>query len=493
MIPSDKLPYIPNLNKVFDTYSLSLDEQYSKDWEENAYFRFLRDNALIIVKNNIILSAEEYDLSEESTRKEIFYNYLISREDVAAILNTIGDSEKSLAYIIDKNRDSISENDIRVLLSWLEYLNQIDVKSDDKSDNKYRIIDNADDDSEKQESIYPLSYHDTLDISEDKYSVFEYLRKIRSGKIKLNPNFQRGVVWKQVQKSRFIESAILQIPIPTFYMKRRPDGVLVIIDGLQRTYALSEFIDNKYALTGLEALSDLNGKTFKNLEEMDSTLSSKIEDKQLFFYILGSSVPMAAVYDIFNRINTGGTKLERQEVRNCVFIGHSTKFLKDIVQTDDFKKATDNGINDERMKAQEAVLRCVAFVLQPVDSYQGSIDEFLERAMKRLNSMSIIEIEDLEKKVLKTLRLTREFFGKNNFRIPKEKTRGKINVAVMEVVFNCFWNKDRKDFRDKQTMRESYLDMVADPGFLESFRISTSSKSGVNSRFSIAHRYLDGK
>ena len=209
------------------------------------------------------------------------------------------------------------------------------------------------------------------------------------------------------------------------------------------------------------------------------------------FYVLGVSVPMAAVYDIFNRINTGGTKLERQEVRNCVFIGNSTVFLKRVVESDIFKKAVDNGVSDNRMKAREAILRCIAFVIQPISSYQGSIDEFLERAMKKLNAMSSIEIDDLESKTLQTFGLTYDFFGKTNFRIPSKNSRGRINVAVMEVVFNCFWGKECSNFPQKSIVVRSLSNLLKDNDFLDSFRISTSSKSGVSTRFELAHQYLD--
>lgn len=484
--PPAKIPYIPDLSRVYDTYCQIVNTEYSSEIESNSYYQFLVKYNFLRVSNSIIETTDSFNLLDESVRDRSFLKFLEDSIDAKLILEHIGDSGKTLNDIILNLEDQINANDIRVILAWFEHLNQIKHLKD-----KYFINDEIEDDFDNKESIYPLNYKETLDISEDKFSVFEYLRKIKLGKIQMNPDFQRNIVWKLRQKSRFIESTILQIPIPPFYMKRRSDGSMVIIDGLQRTSALLEFLNNKFALCDLEALSELNGMSFKDLESLDSTISTKIEDKQIFFYILGASVPMVAVYDIFNRINTGGTKLERQEVRNCVFIGNATTFLKRIVNSEVFTKAIDHGISDNRMKAREAILRCISFVLQPISSYQGSIDEFLEKAMKRLNAMSSIEIDDLEKKTLQTFNLTYEFFGKTNFRIPSQNTRGRINVAVMEVIFNCFWGKSSSDFPKKSIVVRSFSNLLKDKMFLDSFRISTSSKSGVKNRFEIAHQYLD--
>lgn len=479
-------PYIPDISRIYDSYSELLDSNYDSESRENVYLRFFLDNEFLKVSGSKIIPSDIHGLLDESNREHLFLSFVKELDATKQILGHIDDDGVSIDKLVSDLSPTINPNDIRVVLAWLEHLNQIRYVND-----KYTTVNDVDDDSESRESIYPLNYNETLDITEDKYSVYEYLRKIKAKKIKMNPEFQRNLVWKPRQKSRFIESAILQIPIPPFYMKRRSDGSLVIIDGLQRTSALSEYLDNKFALCDLEALSDLNGKYFRDLGTFDSSISTRIEDKQLLFYILGSSVPMAAVYDIFNRINTGGTKLERQEIRNCVFIGNATRFLKSIAESHIFLTAIDKGISDNRMKAREAILRCIAFVLQPVSDYQGSIDDFLEKAMKQLNALSAIEIKDLERKTLETFNLTYDYFGKNNFRIPGPHTRGRINVAVMEVVFNCFWGKTSLDFPEKSSVILSFKELLEDKVFLDSFRISTSSKNGVNMRFKLAHKYLD--
>lgn len=175
-------------------------------------------------------------------------------------------------------------------------------------------------------------------------------------------------------KSRFIESLILNIPIPPFYISQDLEGKMIIVDGLQRSSAIFDFLSNKYALVGLDALPDLNGKSYTQL---DSDLQARIEDRELLLYILKPSVPMSIVYDIFNRINSNGTPLTRQEIRNCIYIGKSTRLLAELAESEEFRRAIDHGLSWLRMKDREAVLRFLAFSPEnAINEYKGDLDDF---------------------------------------------------------------------------------------------------------------------
>ena len=193
------------------------------------------------------------------------------------------------------------------------------------------------DESESPSCLYPYDpTYTSIDIEEVPFSIFEYLRQLDKGRIIINPDFQRHFVWKPVQKSKFIESVILNFPLPPIYLNQNKESKYIVIDGLQRTTTLSEFFDDKFQLKGLEALPDYNGKKFSDLSD---TLQAKLENKKLTIFSLKPSTPMVVIYDLFNRINTGGTQLNRQEVRNCIFIGESTKLLLDLSSKIDFKNA----------------------------------------------------------------------------------------------------------------------------------------------------------
>ena len=131
------------------------------------------------------------------------------------------------------------------------------------------------------------------------------------GKVEIDPDFQRNLVWSQEKKSGFIESIILNIPLPPLYFNQDKQGNWIVVDGLQRSTTLRDFVTNKFPLKGMKALPWLNGKRFRDLED----IRARIEDKGLLYYLIKPSVHLSVIHDIFNRINTGGTQLQRQEIR----------------------------------------------------------------------------------------------------------------------------------------------------------------------------------
>lgn len=484
-----ELPNIPDLDVLFSKYDEAVNCPLDDVDRKSPYVAFLLDYKFLSVNEGVYAANPEINLQDKTRREDIFLRYIEDWQSVKHIEACLTEDGTSLDDLIEKVKDAASANDVRVILSWLERLDYVY-----QSDGKYylNLSYQSLDDNEIKGGIYPLSNRKVVDIKEDKYSIYEYLRKIKQGKIELNPEFQRNLVWSNVQKSRFIESSILDIPIPPIYLKKDNDNRNIVIDGLQRTSALLDFFDNKLTLEGLEALNELNGLSLNDIENDESLeyIRSKIEDKQLYFYILQPSVPMDIVYDIFNRINTGGTKLERQEIRNCVFIGKATVLLKKIAQTDIFKTAIDYGISGKRMKDREAILRCIAFMILPMAQYRNSMDEFLENAMRRINKMSEAEVEKLEKTVLQTFARTFSIFGKYNFRIPTDSTRGRINIAVMESVFHCFLGLEQ-NIVSKSELHGAYRELIENEDYLSAVRASTGSRNNVSTRFKLSHEYFD--
>jgi hypothetical protein len=339
-------------------------------------------------------------------------------------------------------------------------------------------------------SLYPYKMPEEVDIREDKMSIFEWLRKLKKGQLILNPEFQRHLVWKDDQKSRFIESVLLNLPLPPLYVNEEKSGRYIIVDGLQRTMTLKLFIENGgFKLQGLQVLKDLNDKAF---DELDKKLKTKIEDKQLFVYIIKPSVPTPMVYDIFNRINTGGTQLNRQEIRNCIYIGEATRLLKKLSEKEYFKSAIDYGISSKRMKDREAVLRYLAFnILNYESEYKGDMDEFLGEAMKRINKMKNSEIELLKKNFERVMKRTYEFFGSRNFRLPTEKSKGRINIALLESISHFFSSKsDDFLFTNKKKIKNNYEKLFDHKDFVESVTHSTGDRKKVFERFELVHQIL---
>ncbi|MCP4109372.1 MAG: DUF262 domain-containing protein [Desulfobacteraceae bacterium] len=351
-------------------------------------------------------------------------------------------------------------------------------------------LDTKEEDFSETGGLYPYdpSFED-IDLKEDPQSVFQYIRKYNQGKLIIDPDFQRNLVWEPIQKSQFIESVILNFPLPPFYLNQDKNGNLTIIDGLQRTTTLFQFFNDKFELSGLEAIPELNGSEFSTLSP---ELQAKIEDKKILLYILKPSTPLIVIYDLFKRINTGGTQLNRQEIRNCIFLGKATKLLKELSEKDYFKKAIDYGISPKRMKDREAVLRCIAFKIQNFETdYEGNMSGFVENAMRKINKMNGSEIDLIKKDFEKVMTYTFSFFGKNNFRIPTQHTRGTINIAVLESVSYFFFNQPDNFIEDnKPLIKNNYKRLISNQNYQNAVRFSTGSKAHVITRFKLVKPIL---
>ncbi len=349
--------------------------------------------------------------------------------------------------------------------------------------------DTKDEDLYEHGVVYPYDMQKEVDIRDDRMSIFEWNRKLEQGKLKLDPEFQRNLVWRDEQKSNFIESILLNIPLPPFYVNQDKSGDYIIVDGLQRTSTISSFINNEFKLQGLDVLKELNDCSFKDL---DISLKALIEDKQLQIYVIKPSVPMKMVYEIFNRINTGGTQLNRQEIRNCIYIGKATRLLNELSQKKYFKTAIGYGISSKRMKDKEVILRYLAFkIFDYKEDYKNDMDYFLVNAMKKMNSMEDSELDSLSKDFERVMKLTYNFFQNKNFRLPTENTRGRINIALLESI--CyFFSLKSDDFlnKNRETILSNYGQLLRNPKYIDSTRFSTGDKKRVIKRFELVQEML---
>lgn len=338
--------------------------------------------------------------------------------------------------------------------------------------------------------LYPYDpSYQSIEIEEQPSSIYEYLRQLNKGKIIIQPEFQRNKVWKPQQKSQFIESIILNFPLPPIYLNQNKDNKFIVIDGLQRTTALKEFFNDEFALSSLEALPVYNGLKFSMLPE---SLQSKLEDKKLIIFSLKPSTPLTVIYDLFKRINTGGTQLNRQEVRNCIFIGKSTRLLSELSETSEFKLATDNGISPKRMKDREVVLRYLSFRWNnPMKTYDGDMSRYLESMMKIINNMSDEEIDILRTDFKRTMSWAYELWKGLCFRIPTRHTRGIVNTAVLESVCSFISNTSDEYLQmNVNKIATNYKLLISNSDYLNSVTSATASKQNVFTRFTLATSIL---
>jgi hypothetical protein len=340
-------------------------------------------------------------------------------------------------------------------------------------------------------SIYPYNpEYENIEIGENPFSVFEYVRQLSKDRINIHPDFQRNHVWNPTQKSRFIESILLNFPLPPIYLNETKDSTYIVIDGLQRSIALRDFYANKFPLKDLKALPRYNGLRYKDLTEQ---MRSKFENKKLTTFILKPSTPLVVIYDLFNRINTGGTQLNRQEIRNCIFIGKSTELLKNLASQPYFREAIGNGVSSRRMKDREVVLRYIAFRwFNYKKEYTGDMSNYIESAMKRINSFDDARIDKIKNDFQRVFELSYKIWGEKNFRIPTSSAKGFINTAILETV--CVYLSSKSDAyvqKNIDRIRERYTDLIHNPDFVDSVTMATGHKAKVMKRFQLVYDIFD--
>ena len=259
------------------------------------------------------------------------------------------------------------------------------------------------------------------------FSIHHVYDLIEHGDIDLSPDFQREFVWLDVtRKSRLIESLLLRIPLPVFYLAQDEEGRFKVVDGVQRLTVIRDFLSNKFRLKNLEYLKECEGKWYKNQnrsqeESLDLIYVRRIEQTQLYFNIIDPQTPEKVKYDIFRRINTGGKSLNAQEIRNCLENPITRKFIKRLAKSNEFLSATRHSISSTRMADNEIVLRFIAFFLHDhklygQKPYRGDMDAYLNGTVEILNKLNESHFECIEDAFKTAMINAKLLFGDKAFR-----------------------------------------------------------------------------
>lgn len=215
----------------------------------------------------------------------------------------------------------------------------------------------------------------------------------QSGDLVLDPIFQRRKVWDDARSSRLVESVILEVPLPVFYLAESKDGTQEVIDGQQRLTALFHFLDNKFALGGLKARPDLNGKQFKGLDKPTQRL---VRGCALRTVVFKKESDDSLRFEIFERLNTGAVPLNNQELRNCVYRGRYNELLKTLSTDPDYVWLMGFKGPEKRYKDVEYVLRFAAFYHSTYLKYRPSMARFLSEDMAEHQNITAKKADELQ-------------------------------------------------------------------------------------------------
>ncbi len=334
-----------------------------------------------------------------------------------------------------------------------------------------------DGDREDQEPFDP----EKISIEPKVTSMDAVIRRLVQGSIRLAPAFQRNEVWDIERKSQLIESMMLRIPVPMFYVAADEKGNWDVVDGLQRLTTIKDFIlgreymetkDEKFKGKGLK-LNKLEfwGNKFDGLtfSELPESMVNRILETQFQFTIINPGTPEDVKRNVFKRINTGGMPLTPQEIRHALYQGKSSELLAELVKSPDYKKAISNSVKDSRMAGRELILRFLAFSIRNYTQYpkNSDMDAFLSDTMRIINwmpelpekeiskifqggerpTLKFTDVDDLKNHFFKAMVRAHKLFGKHTFRKSYgSRNRSPINKTLFEVWGNLLAELSEEQF-----------------------------------------------
>lgn len=281
------------------------------------------------------------------------------------------------------------------------------------------------------------------------FSLESLHRKWRDGEIEV-PDFQRGFVWDRTQASRLVESFLLGLPVPAIYLyNERGSDRYLVIDGQQRLRSVFFYFEGHFParrggaapgaepangpdfrLVGLSPSSLFRGCTFDALPDWDQR---RLRNRVLRAYIVRPEDPNddASLYDLFERLNTGGTRLENQEIRHCIYRGPFVDLLDDLNGLPSWRAILGRETPDRRRRDTELILRF--FALRSPDEYRKPMKQFLSQYLARNRHAPTATLLANGNSFSTTCDAVVASLGDRPFH-----RRGLLNVAVLDSVLVAF-------------------------------------------------------
>lgn len=332
------------------------------------------------------------------------------------------------------------------------------------------------------------------------FSVFHILHMIEEQSINLTPDFQRNIVWDEMRKSRLIESLMLNIPLPIFYVSENFNGVWDVVDGMQRLSAIRAYSQRKFKLKSLVYLKEMNGMS---IDELPRKFAQRILNATLTFHVIDSRTPDTVRLEIFRRLNTGGVSLNAQEIRNSYIKDNARNFINKLSENDVFLRLVGTG-NNIRMKRQELVIRFLAFYEAFNESsnitYYGGISDFLNEFTQYLNTVDDYKLDDYYYLFRNVMSNAEILFGDYAFHRLFVNDKSYLRKkGFSKPLFTCqciILSNYNLDYRKYRNVRELITNKITnkileDSNIEKAINISASTQKEIAYQYDVLSRFIE--
>ncbi|MDF9824463.1 hypothetical protein M2475_000819 [Breznakia sp. PF5-3] len=324
----------------------------------------------------------------------------------------------------------------------------------------------------------------------------------------IKPELQRKYVWTKDEASRFIDSILLGLPVPSIFLAVDDDERRLIVDGYQRIMSARDYVRGVF--TSDEKLFRLSDKEIinsrwrgKSFEELEAEEKRRIRTTTIHAIIFEQKYPNndTGMYQIFERINTSGKTLKPQEIRNCVYQGSFNELLFELNRLSVWRTIVGSEKEDPRMYDMELILRFFAICdIKNSDEFQEkqiNLTKFLNVYMGKNKNLNDDSSTALKNRFLCVMTIARELFGQSVFRRYNEKT-SKFAKSIHPITFEAisvsiyFAHKEGYDFNSIDNYSERYHELLQNDAFIDATSVRTTNVENIKQRIKIALKILFG-
>lgn len=323
----------------------------------------------------------------------------------------------------------------------------------------------------------------TLNLYPIDYPFETLVGRIESDKLLLNPEFQRKYKWDKEgweRSSRFIESCLMRIPLPSCYFAEDEVGRHEVIDGVQRLTTITKFFNDEFALAGLTTFVELEGKKFSEL----GSYQSELEATTIRCIVLRKENPKSLIREIFARLNQGAVRLSDQEIRHAIFPGAFNDLLRQLAKHEvisEFGRGAKGVAKKDSLESEEQVLRYFA-LKGDLDGYQDKLSRYLDSFMASQQQCSKKDVSIRKKDFESTLDKCTAVFGDSVF-IDTSKKVPRQSMVHYDLLMFSFSDVDKEVLLEKiHEIREGFLTLCKLPQFQKTLSSGLQNKGSILKR-----------